>query len=345
MSVIIACDAHKTTATIAVLDRHRTVVHQETFPTNRTGQRALLSVAKRWPERRWAVEGASGTGAALAQYLAAAGEDVTDVPAKLATRVRLLSRGHGRKNDRADAVAIGIAAMDHSGLRTVSLEDHTAVLRMLADRRDDLVRQRTQTMNRLHAVLAQLAPGETITRASADAASELLRGIRATNDVTRVRRQIAVDLITDLRYLDRSLAKLALRTEAAVEASQTSLVELFGVGPVLAAKIIGHAGDVTRFANKDHFASYTGTAPLEASSGEVTRHRLSRVGNRQLNSALYIMALSQIRQPTAGQAYYRRKISEGKSRREALRCLKRRLSDLVYRTLINDQTNSQPALC
>jgi transposase len=93
---------------------------------------------------------------------------------------------------------------------------------------------------------------------------------------------------------------------------------------------------VTRFASKDHFASYTGTAPLEASSGEVTRHRLSRAGNRQLNSALYIMALSQIRQPTAGRDYYLRKITQGKSRREALRCVKRRLSDVVYRTLVRD---------
>ncbi len=122
----------------------------------------------------------------------------------------------------------------------------------------------------------------------------------------------------------------------AVKESRTTLVELFGIGPILAAKILGHVGDVRRFPTKDHFASYTGTAPIEASSGDVIRHRLSRAGNRQLNHALYIMAICQIRQPTLGQIYFRRKLSEGKSQKEALRCLKRRLSDAVFHQLEHD---------
>jgi len=281
-------------------------------------------------------KGAAGSGAPVAQHLIAAGEDVIDVPAKLATRVRLLSTGHGRKNDQADAVAIGIAAIDNDRLTTVVAEGHATTLRLLADRRDDLCRQRTQTLNRLHAVMAHLAPGEKMPRSSLETATQLLRRVRSTDPVTKTRRQLAVDLIADVRHLDRALATLERRTSDAVAQSRTSLTDLFGIGPILAAKIIGHVGDITRFANKDRFASYTGTAPLEASSGDVTRHRLSRVGNRQLNSALYIMALSQIRQPTAGQDYYRHKITAGKSRREALRCVKRRLSDLVYRTLLAD---------
>jgi transposase len=344
MSVVIACDAHKASVTIAVLDERRAVVHQQTFATNRDGRRSLLNVAKRWPHRRWAVEGAAGTGAGIAQHLVAAGEQVSDVPAKLATRVRLLSRGHGRKNDAADAIAIGIAAIDHHGLNTVTVEGHETTLRLLSDRRDDLTRQRTQTMNRLHDVLAHLVPGETLPRGSVTAAAELLRRVRPTGDVVRTRRQIAADLIGDLRHLDKVLKDLERRTLDAVEISRTSLTELFGIGPTLAAKILGHVGNVTRFATKDHFASYTGTAPLEASSGDVTRHRLSRVGNRQLNSALYIMALSQIRQPTAGQDYYRRKLAEGKSRKEALRCVKRRLSDVIYRTLLADADRHQLAM-
>jgi transposase len=108
------------------------------------------------------------------------------------------------------------------------------------------------------------------------------------------------------------------------------------VGPVLAAKLLGEVGDVRRFPTKHHFAAHTGTAPLEASSGQVVRHRLSRAGNRKLNHALYLMAIVQIRHPTAGQAYYRRKRAEGKSPKEALRCLKRRLSDAVYRCLLAD---------
>ena len=336
MSVTIGCDAHKTSVTIAVLDQRRGVLHQQTFPTNRIGRRDLVTVGRRWPNRRWAVEGAAGSGAPVAQHLVAAGEQVVDVPAKLATRVRLLSTGHGRKNDDADAIAVGIAAIDNDRLNGVAAEGHATTLRLLADRRDDLCRQRTQTLNRLHAMMAHLVPGEKISRGSIDAARQLLRRVRSTDPVTKTRRQLAVDLLADLRHLDRALVSLETRTTEAVAESHTTLTELFGIGPVLAAKIIGHVGDITRFNNKDQFASYTGTAPIEASSGNIVRHRLSRAGNRQLNSALYIMALSQIRQPTAGQDYYRRKIAEGKSRREALRCVKRRLSDLVFRTLLAD---------
>jgi transposase len=112
---------------------------------------------------------------------------------------------------------------------------------------------------------------------------------------------------------------------------------VFGVGPVLAAKLLGEVGDVRRFPTKHHFAAHSRTAPLEASSGQVVRHRLSRAGDRKLNHTLYLMAIVQIRHPTAGQAYYRRKRAEGKSAKEALRCLKRRLSDAVYRCLLADQ--------
>ena len=114
-------------------------------------------------------------------------------------------------------------------------------------------------------------------------------------------------------------------------------MELFGVGPVLAATFLGEVGDIGRFPSKHHFAAHTGTAPLEASSGQVIRHRLSRAGDRKLNHALYMMAMVQVRRPSAGQAYYQRKLAEGKSPKEALRCLKRRLSDAVYRCLVLDQ--------
>jgi transposase len=131
------------------------------------------------------------------------------------------------------------------------------------------------------------------------------------------------------------------RITAAVGQSKTTLVELFGVGPVLAAKLLGEVGDIGRFPSKHHFAAHTGTAPLEASSGQVVRHRLSRAGDRKLNHALYLMAVVQIRHPTAGQAYYRRKRAEGKSSKEALRGLKRRLSDAVYRCLLADRHDQE----
>jgi transposase len=151
------------------------------------------------------------------------------------------------------------------------------------------------------------------------------------------RRQLAGDLVAGVRNIDRRVAAAEDRITAAVAHSKTSLVELFGVGPVLAARLLGEVGDIGRFPTKHHFAAHTGTAPLEASSGQVVRHRLSRAGDRKLNHALYLVAMVQVRHPSAGQAYYRRKLAEGKSPKEALRCLKRRLSDAVYRCLLADQ--------
>jgi transposase len=140
-----------------------------------------------------------------------------------------------------------------------------------------------------------------------------------------------------VRGLDQRIAAVEARIKTAVVECKTSLVKLFGVGPVLAAKFLGEDGDVHRFPTKHHFAAHTGTAPLEASSGQVVRHRLSRAGDRKLNHALYMMAMVQIRHPTAGRIDYERKRAEGKSPKEALRCLKRRLSDAVYRCLLADQ--------
>jgi transposase len=143
-------------------------------------------------------------------------------------------------------------------------------------------------------------------------------------------------VLRDIRTLDRKIADLNGRIEAEVEASGTTLTEIFGVGPILAAKIIGALGSVERFPSRGHFASYSGTAPVEASSGEVVRHRLSLAGNRHLNYALHMVALCQARSDARGGTYYRKKIDEGKSRKEALRCLKRRISDAVFASLVAD---------
>jgi transposase len=158
MPVLIGVDPHKHSHTTAVLDQHGTLLDQQRFPATRDGHRALRRWAARWPQRHWAVEGAGGVGRILAQQLIAQGEQVTDVPAKLAARVRALSPGHGRKADTGDAISIAHAALHASGLHQVSAEDHPTVLRLLSDRRDDLVRARTQTLNRLHQLLAELHP-------------------------------------------------------------------------------------------------------------------------------------------------------------------------------------------
>ncbi len=320
-----------------MLDEHGQLLDQQRIPATLEGYQALRAWAECWPQRCWAVEGAHGVGRGLAQQLVADGERVVDVPAKLAARVRVLSVGHGRKTDPDDAVSVAVAAQGAPGLRRVGVEDHGVVLRLLTNRREDLVRVRTQTINRLHRLLVDLVPAGAGRNLTPDSAEVLLAQVAPSGAPAMTRWQLAGDLIADVRDLDRRIATVQARITAAVTQSKTSLVELFGVGPVLAAKLLGEVGDVRRFPTKHHFAAHTGTAPLEASSGQVVRHRLSRAGDRKLNHALYLMAIVQIRHPTAGQAYYRRKRAEGKSAKEALRCLKRRLSDAVYRCLLADQ--------
>jgi transposase len=341
VDVVIGIDPHKHSSTAAALDRAGHVLIVARFPATRAGHQSLRQWAGRWPARSFAIEGASGLGRAVAQHLLGHGERVVDVPAKLAARVRLLSPGHNRKTDPDDAVATARAALQAPTLHPVTAEDQTTVLRLLVERRDQLVAQRTRTINRLHVLLADLLPGQVARRLTADRAAGLLRRVRTSGRTSggarRTRRELASDLLGDVRHLDRQLAQLQRRISLAVGLTATTLPELFGLGPVLAAKLLGEVGDVRRLVTKAQFASYTGTAPIEASSGDVVRHRLSRAGNRQLNYVLHLMALCQIGHDTAGRAYYQRKLAEGKSTREALRCLKRRLSDVVYQRLLTDQ--------
>jgi transposase len=336
MEVLIGVDPHKATNSAVAIDGTGELLEQATFSASRQGLQALRAWAKRFEKRRWAVEGASGLGRTLAQFLVANGEDVVDVPAKLSARVRLLSTGGERKSDRLDALYTAVAASQSARLRSVGEEELVAVLRMLTERRDDLVKARTRAMNHLHALLRDLLPGGAPRNISTDRAAEMLRRVRPRSVAGRARRRLASELLRDLRRLERQIGELDGRIGEAVGETTTSLTEVYGLGPILAAKIIGRVGDVRRFPSKGHFASYTGTAPVEASSGEVVRHRLSRGGDRQLNYALHMIAICQIAQDTRGRAYYRRKLAEGKSGKEALRCLKRRISDAVFQKLRSD---------
>jgi transposase len=309
---------------------------------NREGYRELRRFARRWPESSWAIEGAGGLGAPLATRLLADGLAVADVPAKLAARIRALSTGHGRKTDEADAVSVGVAAWTATSLVSVRFDEMALALRALTEHRDDLVKTRTQTVNRLHVLLAHLVPGGAPSGLSADGAAALLRRVRPRDVLGATRRRLAVDLVGEVRRLDQRIAATGERITAAVRESGTTLTELFGIGGMLAGKILARVGSVDRFGSAAAFASYTGTAPIAVSSGDVVRHRLSRAGDRQLNYALHVMAITQIRHQTAGREYYQRKRAAGKSHREALRCLKRRLSDVVFRQLLRDAKGAGP---
>jgi len=338
MQVLIGVDPHKASLAVATVDEATgEPLERASFPQSRTGLRSLERWAKKFPERRWAVENAGGLGRHLAVRLAATGESVVDVPPKLSARVRVLSSGNSRKNDGVDALATALAASHNDGLAQVDPEAASEALRLLSERREDLVAERTRALNRLHGLLRDLLPGGVAGKLSADRAARILRGIRARGGASaRLRRRLASEVLRDVRALDRKIAALNARIEAEVEASGTTLTEIFGIGPILAARIIGTVGEVTRFPTKAHFASYSGTAPVEASSGEKVRHRLSLAGNRKLNYALHMVAVCQARSDARGGGYYRKKIAEGKSRKEALRCLKRRVSDAVFRSLVAD---------
>jgi transposase len=337
MPVMLGVDPHKASHTAAALDEHGQLLDQLRIPATLDGYQALRQWAGRWPHRCWAVEGAHGIGRALAQRLVGDGEPVLDVPAKLAARVRVLSTGHGRKSHPDDAIAVAITVRSVSSLRQVGVEDQASVLHLLTKRRQDLVAARTQTINRLHRLLLDLVPGGARRNLTAKRAAALLATVTPAGAPAVTRYQLAAELIADIRQLEQRIAAVEARIKAAVAQANTALVELFGVGPVLAATFLGEVGDIGRFPTKHHFAAHTGTAPLEASSGQVVRHRLSRAGDRKLNHALYMMAMVQVRRPSAGQTYYQRKLAEGKAPKEALRCLKRRLSDAVYRCLVADR--------
>jgi transposase len=296
-----------------------------------------LAWAARFEPRTWAVEGATGMGAMLAQQLVAAGEHVVDVPPKLSSRVRLLERGKIDKTDPNDARSAAIVAWRTPALNIVAgLDEHRVVLRLLADRDHQITAHRTRTVCRLHALMCVLIEGGTTRSLTATKAAELLGTVKITSPVIAQRLATCHQLIDEIRTLDRARDDVRERTAAAVIASGTTVTEVFGIGPLMAAVIVGRVGDVRRFPSSGHFARHNGTAPIEASSGPKARHRLNPRGDRQLNHAIHTAALTQIRNDTPGRAYYLRKQAEGKSRKEAMRALKRHISDAVYQRLITD---------
>ena len=328
---MIGIDPHKATHTAVAIDDKEHVVDKLQLRASSRQAERLQEWADRFGEREWAVESANGLGYLVAQQLVAAGEVVFDVPPLLASRVRVLGSSHSQKNDPNDARSVAIAAMRSDRLARVRPDDHSRVLRLLAKRHRDMARLRNKHCTRLHALLLELEPGGISSQITVTKANTLLSGVNVADQVTRHRVMIANELVDDIARLDVALKASKKRVEQAVVASGTTLTEIVGIGPICAAIIIGYTGDVTRFPTKGHFASYNATAPVDASSGPRPKHRLNQRGNRKINHAIYIAAISQLRFDTEGRAYYERKLAEGKSSKDAIRSLKRRISDRVYR--------------
>ncbi|MBY9073480.1 IS110 family transposase [Nocardioides sp. WL0053] len=318
--VVIGMDPHKRSVTIEVMDGDEHVLGGGRFATDAAGYRLMLDSVRAWPDRVWAIEGCNGIGRHIAHRLIADGEEVVDVPPKLSARARVFATGQGRKTDATDAHSVALVGTRMTGLRPVVADDQLEVLRLLVDRRRSLGEEHTRKVSQLHALLLELIPGGAKVFLSAAQARKLLASVRPRDVVGKTRKRVAMELVVDLE-------KIYARTKAAdkeltelVKATGTRLLDLRGIGPSGAARLLAEVGDITRFPDRGHFASWTGTAPIDASSGDHVRHRLSRGGNRQINRVLHIMAVVQLRNPTEGRAYFDRKKATGKTSMEAMRC-------------------------
>ncbi|MGH3314881.1 MAG: IS110 family transposase [Nocardioidaceae bacterium] len=334
--VVIGMDPHKRSVTIEVMAADETVLGGRRFGTDRDGYKALLAYVKQWPQRVWAIEGCQGIGRHVANRLLADDEEVVDVPPKLSARARVFATGQGRKTDATDAHSVALVGTRMAGLRPVVNDEQLAVLRVLVDRRRALGEEHSRKVSQLHALLLELIPGGAKKDLSAAQAKALLAKVRPRDAAGKTRRRVAAELIADLERIYKRKKAATKELRELVAATGSSLMDLNGMGPSGAARLLVEVGDITRFATRAHFASWNGTAPIDASSGDQVRHRLSRAGNRQINRTLHIMAIVQLRNPTEGRRYYDRKVATGKGNMEAMRCLKRRLSDIVYRRMLDD---------
>ena len=333
---VIGVDPHKRSHTAVVLDEHEEIEAQLRVVADRRQLERLLGWADAWTPRVWAIENANGLGRLLAQQLVGAGEQVVDVPASLAHRTRKLSGKSGRKSDEHDARSVAITAAVPGRLRTVELEDYTRVLGLILDRRWHVVSFRHRTICRLHALLTEMTPGGAPTALTPVKAGKILRTVRPVTAVESERREVAKQLLADWRWANRQLPAIKARLREALLAQGTTLTDIEGIADVGAATLLALVGDLNRFPTAGHFAAYNGTAPIEASSGDVKRHRLNQGGERQLNKTLHIAATIQIRGHGQGREFFERKLAEQKTPGEAKRALKRQLSDVVYRRMHAD---------
>jgi hypothetical protein len=303
----------------------------------------LVAWALAWPERTWAVDGARGLGRLLARQLVAAGERVAMCSPswrpgsggrRPATRTRPTRTMPGRWRSRR---------CGPRGRQEVTADGHAVVLKVRAKRHRDLSRTRNQVVCRLHAVLCELIPGGVPDEITAGQAARILEQVAPAGAVAQARCELAAELLADIRHLDAQRREVKKKLAAAVTASGTSLTEVSGAGPVIAATVIGDVITVARFPSRDHFAACNGTAPAGVSCGQRKIYRLSLRGSRRLSHAVHMAAITWIRHKHSdGRAYYQRKLAEGKTRKEALRCPRRRISDAIYARLRADARKAGP---
>ena len=340
VQMFVGIDSHKDSLSACCVDGSGSQLQAATFPnTPDAHTRLLVWVRCAGTVERAGIEGAANLGAGLARSLADAGVDVREVPCHLTVRERRRLRQHG-KSDPLDALAIARVTAREASLPPARQSGPAEDLKVLSDYRDELVVERNAAVNRLHADLAIVCPGYARVCPSLVSSRSLDKAARLLRSAPTVRAAVARSRVVRLRQLDREIAALAVQLARLVAETGSGLVEIKGVGSLLAARILGEVGNIRRFPSAAHFASANGTAPIPVSSGRTDRQRLNRGGNRRLNRAIHFVALTQSNFEPRAAAYLRRKQAEGKNRREALRALKRHLSNVIYRCLVADATPS-----
>ena len=334
----IGIDTHKATLAACRVDEIGLMVAEVTFGNDPTGHQRLLDwIRLTDPAVVVGIEGSASFGAAAARFLVGAGVAVREVPPQLTRRERARTRRLG-KSDPDDALAIARVTAREADLPPVRTADRTLDLQLLVEAREDVVVEMTRVRNRLHADLRSLLPGYGVRAANLVALRHQRLVGRLLRPLAGVQAELARRRLARLRALGLEERAYTVRIAALVDGHP--LLRLPGVGPLTTARLVGEIGDVRRFRSADALAALAGVAPIPASSGQTQRLRLNRGGNRQLNRAFHIIALAQAAHHPPAQAYLARKRAEGKTRREALRCLKRRLVRPVFGLL---QAGAHPA--
>jgi transposase len=341
MVMVLGVDVHKGSHTVVAVDEAGRKLGEKTVRATDAGHRQVLRWARQLAgERRWAVEDCRHVSGRLERALLAAGEAVVRVPPKLMAGARAGARTRG-KSDPIDALAVARAALREPDLPVASHDGPSRRLKLLVDRREDLVAERTRAQNRLRWHLHELDPELDPPARALNRTCELDRlgtwlthyGQTETDEVLLLVARLAADIVADVRALTARVNALEKEIAALTAEVAPRLLELPGCGALTAAKIVAETAGVTRFATESRFAMHAGAAPIPASSGKTNRHRLARGGNRQLNAALHRIAVTQIRLDGLGKLYYQRRRANGDTSMEALRALKRRLARVVFNTL------------
>jgi transposase len=334
--VTLGTDAHKRSHTIVAVDSQGRQMGQVRVTATPEGHLRGLRWAGQGPDRTWAVEDCRHLSRRLERDLLAAGEQLVRVPPKLMAAARRGARTRG-KSDPIDALAVARAALREPGLPVAHLEGVERQVRLLVDHREDLVAERTRAQNRLRWHLHELVPGWEVPAGGLDRAVWLDAVSRRLATHQGVVAEIARALVARCRQLTVQINELARRLERLMAPLAPSLLALAGCGALTAAKLVAETAGVGRFRSRAAFAMHNGTAPIPVWSANHQRHRLNRGGNRQLNTALHRIAVTQLRLGGAGQTYDQRRLAAGDTKTEAIRALRRRLSDEVYRRLEADE--------